>query len=178
MLGLRVPEVAYFFSGFGESDYHPIEAFDKALLKAGVHEYNLVYYSSILPKDIAFTPEMPEIPRGTELPVVLSYIYGSKSEFIAAAIGRALDRERGGIVVETTARGKDEDDLLMGSHRVSLKEFVSRSEELAKRLMRDRGFSIDESGVVYAYGKASKIYSSAVAGVAFVRFRPIRRFFS
>ncbi len=178
MLGLRVPEVAFFFSGFGESDYHPIEAFDKALMSAGVHEYNLVYYSSILPKDIAFTKELPETPRGTELPVVLSYVYGNGGEYLAAGLGRAIDKNRGGIVVETHAKGESPNNLIMGTHEVTLEEFKERTENLAIKLLEDRGFTAHEHGIIFSHGRSSKRYSCAVAGVAFVRFRRIRCFFS
>jgi len=171
VLGLRIPEVAYFFSGFGESDRHPIEAFDIALRPSRIHEYNLTLYSSILPKDIAFASELPEIPRGSEIPVVLSRSEGVRGEFLVATLSRALDKSRGGVVVETHAKGESEDSLYSSGKRYTLEEFLEASKEIARNIMRERGLNIDKEGIVYSKGLVRKSYGVAVAGVAFIRFR-------
>ncbi len=76
LIGNRVPTKYFITKGHGESDtgYHP-GAFDVALEQAGICDYNLVPYSSILPARM----ERVDVPE--------DYVPGSVLEHISAVAG-------------------------------------------------------------------------------------------
>lgn len=84
----------------------PLSAFDAALSRAGIHNYNLVTYSSIIPAD-ATVEEVAthdqEFSVGDPVGVVLAEnTSDTRNETVAAGLGWAL-AEEGGIFYEATA---------------------------------------------------------------------------
>ncbi len=107
---LIVPKKATLVVGKGEGKTH-LTAFDKALLSAGIGNYNLLKVSSILPPHVEITEEF-SIPLGALLPIAYGSISSDKpGEKITAAIGIGIPEnpEEVGMIMEFTGKcPKDE----------------------------------------------------------------------
>lgn len=109
-----VPKTYFLVSGSSEG-YTRLNAFDGALLNAGVGNTNLVKVSSIIP------PHCKEIqaitlPEGTIVSTAYAFISSDiPGEIISAAVAVALpkDDDRPGLIMEYSARGhKEEIELI------------------------------------------------------------------
>lgn len=95
--GPRIPTTYFATTGTGESDQgippDPFETFsyDIALREAGIENFNVVYYTSVLP------PEAHEVPiasvrgqfhHGAVLETIMAKAGGKKGDTVAAGIGR------------------------------------------------------------------------------------------
>lgn len=101
--GLFLPKRFFLTSGCATSPTSPLNAFDAALIKAGIGQCNLVGVSSILPPD-AEKVESFEITPGTITFCVLARMDGDPGETIGAGIGWAwgvtADGKKYGIIAE------------------------------------------------------------------------------
>jgi len=75
-------------TGKGESDTSKLNAFDRALMDAGIGQCNLVQVSSILPPNATETKPV-EIPPGTITHCVLARRDGAQGDTISAGIAWA-----------------------------------------------------------------------------------------
>lgn len=95
--GPRIPTAYFVTSGAGQSDQgippDPYETFsyDLALREAGIENFNVVYYTSVLP------PESYEVPlaearkffrHGSVLESIMAKAGGKKGDTVAAGVGR------------------------------------------------------------------------------------------
>ena len=99
-----VPKYYFVTGGAATSDISPLNAFDNALLKAGIAQCNLVPVSSIIPGD-AVEIKPIKIPAGTITFVVMARTDGQNGETIGAGVGWGFARnpetgERYGFVAE------------------------------------------------------------------------------
>ena len=79
-----------------------LNAFDNALLAAGIGNINLVRVSSIVPPEVDIVP-LPRIRPGAIVPTAYAAITSdAPGELIAAAVGYALpeDRTKAGVIME------------------------------------------------------------------------------
>ena len=96
-----LPNTLSLVAGSGEGS-NPLNAFDSALLNAGVGNLNLVRISSIVPPKVDILP-LPKIPMGSLVPTAYGYCTSDvKGETIAAAVSVALprDEELCGLIME------------------------------------------------------------------------------
>jgi arginine decarboxylase len=95
-----IPSRYFVTSGSATSPVSHLNAFDQALLEAGIAEQNLVGVSSVLPEGIEET-DLVEIPRGAITHCILAQERGTEGETISAGIayGFRADGE-GGYVAE------------------------------------------------------------------------------
>lgn len=98
-------------TGAGEGKTY-VSAFDAALMKAGTANYNLIYLSSVIPKESVIQErqcEAPEKDYGNKLYVVMSrcdqYVFGKEAW---AGLGWVQDKEGRGLFVEHKAESRDE----------------------------------------------------------------------
>lgn len=92
----------YFLVSGASEGYSPLNAFDQALLQAGVGDTNLVKMSSILPPSCTRI-EPVKLPYGALVPVAYADMVSSNpGEIIASAvaIGIPLDPELPGLIME------------------------------------------------------------------------------
>lgn len=103
------PERFFLTCGRGEGST-PLNAFDAALLDAGIGDLNIVKVSSILPpgcKEGTFS-----ISGGTLVPAAFAYIISEiPGEVISAAVAVAIpeDSKQPGLIMEYSARGHREE---------------------------------------------------------------------
>jgi len=97
---LQIPTKFFVTSGKAVSKVTDLNAFDLALLNAGVGEQNLVSLSSILPIGVKETRRRV-LPMGAITPCILAQQRGSEGETISAGIGFGFRTDgKGGYVVE------------------------------------------------------------------------------
>jgi arginine decarboxylase len=92
----------------------PLNAFDNALLAAGIGNINLLKVSSILPPEVPVL-ELPKIKPGALIPTAYAAMTSETAgELIAAAVGYAVpdDPARNGVIMEFHGRAtRDEAEL-------------------------------------------------------------------
>lgn len=118
-----VPIKFFTTSGSASSNVSDLNAFDVALIKAGIGEQNLVAVSSIIPEGAEETDDR-KMPMGAVTHCVLSQIRGKGGEDIAAGIAYAYRKDgKGGYVAEGHIRGPKD---------VLIKELKEKMKEMAK----------------------------------------------
>ncbi len=104
---MAVPRLVHLASGAAEGP-SPLNAFDNALLDAGVHNLNLIRVSSIVPRDAVFG-DKPALAVGTLVPAVYAHISSNVSgEIVSACVGAGVGDE-GGLLMEYHHRGRADD---------------------------------------------------------------------
>ena len=92
-------------SAIGEGEF-PITAFDCALLRSGIGNYNLIKVSSILPPNSTKTEKI-DLPLGTLLPVAYSHINAEVTgERVTAVVAVGIpDDCENGVIMEHSGMG-------------------------------------------------------------------------
>lgn len=126
---LPTPKKFYVAAGSAEGKNH-LNAFDNALLKAGIGNLNLMRVSSILPPGVEYSPQMV-IPPGSLVPTAYGYIVSDvPGETIAAAVGVGFSKDTFGVIMEYS--GKCSKDQAEKAIKSMLEEaFATRGMELA-----------------------------------------------
>lgn len=112
-MSINVPDrPRYYFFAKGTSEgFTPLNAFDGALINAGLGDYNLVKVSSIIPPNCKEKIDI-EIPYGSLVPIAYASITSDiPGEIISAAVAIALpeDNTLTGLIMEYSARGHKEE---------------------------------------------------------------------
>ena len=127
-----LPNTLSLVAGSGEGS-NPLNAFDRALLNAGVGNLNLIKISSIVPPKVDIIP-LPKIPMGSLVPIAYGYHTSDvKGETIGAAVSVALpkDKELCGLIMEYEGV-------------CSKREAENKVIEMAKEGFEMRGWEIDK----------------------------------
>ena len=115
----------------------PLNAFDNALLAAGIGNVNLIKVSSIVPPEVDIV-DLPQIKPGALVPTAYAAMTSTTpGQIIAAAVGYALpvDRTKPGVIMEF--------------HGVASKAEAERQIHLMlEEAFRVRGETIRDRGVV------------------------------
>lgn len=99
------PNIVSLVKGSGEG-VTPLNAFDQALLDAGIGNLNLIKVSSILPAKVRLS-SLPEIVAGTLVPTVYSTITSNVAgETISACVGAGFSNDTFGLLYEYSHRGE------------------------------------------------------------------------
>ena len=86
-----------------------LNAFDNALLAAGIGDVNLIKVSSILPPHVKLVESAPKLPKGGFIPVVYTERTSTTpGETVAAAVGTGRAPDGFGVVMEASGRSKAE----------------------------------------------------------------------
>jgi len=145
-----------FFLTCGSAEgFTPLNAFDAALIAAGIGDLNLVKVTSIIPPGCREGAAVT-FPKGSIVPAAFAYITSDiPGEVISAAVAVALPRdpEDPGLIMEYSARG----------HREEAEQIVRR---MAEEGMRIRGKEIGTLKSCSVEYKVEKI-GAAVAAVVF-----------
>lgn len=98
MLGKPKKAIISAVSAEGET---PLNAFDNCLLKLGIGDVSIVKLTSILPEDIEFIDETPQLYPGSNVPAIYTYVTSEKKgQRIAAAIAVAKTKNGPVLVAE------------------------------------------------------------------------------
>jgi arginine decarboxylase len=103
-----IPKEFFVTSGKATSGVSDLNAFDLALLHAGIEEQNLVAVSSIIPPEAEEVP-CCRLPMGAVTHCVLAQMRGRDGDRISAGIGYAYRKDGyGGYVAESHIFGGEE----------------------------------------------------------------------
>lgn len=140
-------------SGFGESEISKVNAFDNALIDAGIHDCNLIKVSSILAKNTK-TINKFKIEKGSFVPCVLSIAYTEPELNKVTGIGIGINNEKYGYVME--AQGTNEKEITL--------ELDKKLQEMAN----NRKQTIIKKQILIKKGKTSKKYGCVITGVIYL----------
>lgn len=179
--GPRIPTTYFVTTGTGESDQgippDPYETFsyDLALLDAGIENFNVVFYTSVLP------PESNEIPieaaadrfhHGAVLESIMARAGGEKGDTVAAGVGRvwAIDAEGnaiGGFAAEYERVYAQQEVDADTARKDAIKQLTaSLNHELSIRGLEQQGDMKFDVTSLYI----QKNYGMALAALGFVDF--------
>lgn len=103
-----IPKEFFTTSGKAISGVSDLNAFDLALMHAGIEEQNLVAVSSIIPPEAVEVPRC-RLPMGAVTHCVLAQMRGRSGDLISAGIGYAYRKDgSGGYVAESHIFGGEE----------------------------------------------------------------------
>ncbi|RKY66521.1 MAG: arginine decarboxylase, pyruvoyl-dependent [Candidatus Latescibacterota bacterium] len=90
-----------------------LNAFDNALLDAGIGDLNLIKVSSIIPPGCRREESLPKFPKGAFVPVVcVAHLGKVPGDTVAAALAVGIGPEGFGVVMEAkAARGSEAEEL-------------------------------------------------------------------
>lgn len=106
--GPRIPTAYFATTGTGQSDQgippDPYETFsyDLALLEAGIENFNVVYYTSVLPPEsyeVALASVKPHIHHGSVLETIMAKAGGVKGDTVCAGVGRVWAKDSSGKII-------------------------------------------------------------------------------
>ncbi|MDD3083487.1 MAG: pyruvoyl-dependent arginine decarboxylase [Candidatus ainarchaeum sp.] len=141
-------------SGFGESDTSKLNAFDNALIDAGIHDCNLIKVSSILAKNTKITKKFM-IEKGSFVPCVLSTQNGLKKEIICSGIGIGFNNQKYGFVME--AKGKNENKVTtvlekkLGEMAKNRKQKIIQKKIITKKAKINKKYGCVITAVIYLF---------------------------
>jgi arginine decarboxylase len=129
--------------GKASSDISPLNAFDEALMVAGITQCNIVSVSSILPPGATEVQPLPITP-GTITFAVLARMDGGSRETIGAGVGYAIcSSSNGGYGIVAEAHGyKDERAL-----KAELKHKLEQMARVRKLAIQNTKFMIESMEV-------------------------------
>ena len=146
------PDKFFLAAGFAEG-LTELNAFDNALMQAGIGNTNLIRISSILPPAAVEIP-LPKLPYGSLVPVAYAEETSSVPGLLisaAVATGIPADPELPGVIMEHHLQGPEEQ---------CRREVVEKVEEA----FRVRGYKLAGVRLISASGTVKQI-GSAVAAV-------------
>jgi len=98
----------YLVTGKAEGET-PLNAFDNALIDAGIGDVNLIKVSSIVPPEAEVILAKPELPRGALVPCVYSAnTSATPGQRIAAALAVGLAEDGFGVIMESSGETAEE----------------------------------------------------------------------
>lgn len=146
-----VPKRFFLVSGSGEASTE-LNAFDAALIKAGIGDTNLVRMSSILPPG-AQEVERYDYPKGALVPLAFGEITSSKPGVLisaAIAVGIPEDLSAPGLIMECAHEGPPEEC------EQTVREMVREGMEIIRGLRireiksRSASLNVKRAGAVFA----------------------------
>lgn len=146
---LPTPTKFALVSGTAEG-YTRLNAFDHALLDAGVGNCNLLKVSSILPPRAVLVPEI-EIPPGSLVPIAYGAIsLDSPGELISAAVAVGIsDSNTYGVIMEYSGRtSREEAERII--RRMVEAAFEKRGLPLSQCLVRATEHRVEKTGCAFA----------------------------
>ncbi len=149
----KTPTQYFLVSGASEG-YTPLNAFDGALLQAGIGNTNIVKMSSIVPPRCRMVTPVA-LPPGALVPAAYAALTSDiQGEIISAGVAIALpkDKSHNGLIMEYSARGK----------RSQIEEKVRH---MAIEGMKLRGWEIKDLRSIAVEHKVKKIGAALAAVV-------------
>lgn len=146
----KTPTKFFLVAGTSEG-FTPLNAFDGALMDAGIGNTNLVKMSSILPPACEeISPQ--KLPYGALVPVAYASITSEMpGEIIGSAVAVAIpkDAAKPGLIMEYSARGHC-DDIEKIVRNMALKGMEMRNEPVAEIRSISTQHEVQSSGTAFA----------------------------
>ncbi|QUH22926.1 arginine decarboxylase, pyruvoyl-dependent [Methanobacterium alkalithermotolerans] len=127
----------------------PLNAFDNALLNAGIGDVNLIKVSSIIPRHTKIV-ELPELTPGDMINCVLSHVSSdNKGDFISAAIAVATSSDFGCVVEHS---GVNEDPSKIRAEAISMVKYMMdvRNKSIKELVVEEINHKVENQGSAVA----------------------------
>mgnify|MGYP001219926049 FL=1 len=180
IFGNRIPQYYFVTSGSGDTDIGPGDdpwetgSYDLALMEAGIENFNVVPYTSVLP------PESVEIPideaqkffhHGAVIEVIMASVNGEKGDLLCTGVGRIQVRRIsdgehiGGFAAEYEKRYNSTEKISVDEAREEAEKMlnVSLMGECDRRYKSDEYEFFDESFKVNCFEVENHYGTSLVA---------------
>jgi arginine decarboxylase len=179
--GPRIPTTYFVTTGVGESDQgippDPYETFsyDIALLNAGIENFNVVYYTSVLPpesQEVPIEDVKPYFHHGAVLEAILAKAGGKKGDTVAAGVGRvwatnAEGNAIGGFAAEYERVYEQKHVDAEAAKKEAVRQLTaSLNHELSIRGLKQKGEMVFDTTCL----NIRKNYGMALAALGFVNF--------
>ena len=126
-----------------------LNAFDNALLDAGIGDINLIKVSSIIPPGCEVV-ELPEFPAGEMVNTVLSHAFSKrKGDLLCAVIAVALGDDLG-CVVEHTGVNRNPKKVVEEAESMVKYMMQVRGQEIRKIIIEHENHVVENQGAVIA----------------------------
>ena len=146
---MLVTPVSYTLAAGAAEGPTALNAFDNALLEAGIGNVNLIKASSILPPGAKYLERL-HIPPGSLVPTAYcTWTSETPGEEIAAAVGVGLSRDSFGVIMEYAGSGSREEAEAEAA-RMLQAAFQRRQMELTEVRIRGVGHRVKRLGSVVA----------------------------
>lgn len=152
----NTPDVIWPTAGLAEGDTE-LNAFDNALLSAGIGNLNLIKVSSVVPARARLLESRPDIEPGALVPCVYTSAVSSRpGESVAAAVGIGLRHGGHGMIFETRLVDREREPHLVRSlaeetvHRMVLAAFARRELQLDEVVVRSAAHRVERIGCAVA----------------------------
>ena len=147
----QVPKHYAFVKGAGEGT-SKLNAFDSALLDAGIANFNLIKISSIVPP-LCKHENAFDLPRGMILPIAYSsYISNKKNEIISATVGVGIPKDfenLNGLIMELAVPSLKSDAEKVVTSMIQ-EGMANRNIELNDILLHSIEYKVKKLGCVIA----------------------------
>jgi arginine decarboxylase len=126
-----------------------LNAFDNALLAAGIGDLNLIKVSSIVPPGAALLDAPPAIAPGALVPTVYSVVHSDTAgETICAAVGIGIGRDSHGMIFEHHATSREVSERVVGG--MVEEGFARRGLPLERLIVRAAEHRVERVGCAVA----------------------------
>jgi arginine decarboxylase len=148
MTAWPTPNLFWATSGAAEGAT-PLNAFDNALLVAGIGNLNLVKVSSIVPAGAAFAEDPLVITPGSLVPCVYSAVHSdTHGETICSAVGIGIGTDSHGMIFEHHASSRDVAERVVSG--MVEEGFARRGLPLERLMVRAAEHRVERAGCAVA----------------------------
>ena len=126
-----------------------LNAFDNALLDAGIGDVNLIKVSSILPAGSQFV-ELPELKAGDMINCVLAHATSNKKGDVITAVIAVATSDDFGCVVEHSAVNKDPEEVRKHAIFMAEKMMEIRKMKINDIIVEEKSHVVENEGSVIA----------------------------
>ena len=168
-IGCRIPREYFWVIGWGESDVG-IETgcYDAALHMAGIENYNVMLYTSVLPPEALELPHLPDIHHGSVLEGILAVQHTDKpgtritAGLLLAKVFRNADGSYlGGFACEYTGNGSVEEA------EANLREAM---QQLFTRRYKTKFYKLEIGKLVVRTYTPEKSFGTILVGIGFATY--------
>jgi arginine decarboxylase len=168
-IGCRIPKERFWVIGWGESDVG-IEtgSYDAALHMAGIENYNVVLYTSVLPPETVELPHLPDIHHGSVLEGIIAIQHTDKpgtpitaSLLIAKVYCNSDGSHLGGFACEYAGNGSVEEA------EANLREAM---QQLFERRYKTRFYRLEFGKSVVRTYTPEKSFGTILVGIGFATY--------
>jgi arginine decarboxylase len=165
-IGCRIPREYFWVIGWGESDVGlETGSYDAALHMAGIENYNVMLYTSVLPPEAVELPHLPDIHHGSVLEGIIAVQHTGKpgtritAGVLLAKVHRTKDNSfLGGFACEYAGNG-------------SVEEAEANLQEAMKQLFARRYkaelYKLEFGKMVVRTFTPQKTYGTVLVGIGF-----------
>jgi arginine decarboxylase len=167
----RIPKTFFITKGSGDDEYEKhAGSYHMALWDAGISDYNIMVYSSVLPKTAVLkTIDEVDLPEfGSELYTIMSCCHGHYGEQIAAGVVHAwmyadedFNEKIGGLVCEVSGYYRAEDIE---------KKLRTVIQNLYDKTYKVKGYFLGDPNVIIENHTVNGRYGTAIVSLCFTEF--------